>query len=168
MDLGKVMAIGLYPDRVVLMHAPSEGTPAQGIAKLSLMLTIQGLPKGTFPMRSILVLSNGKEHKNSEETTVTSLGSPTESINMQYRFTPFPVPMAGRFAIRVEIGPYTFEEELQVVQRDLRDSLEALTGLRLSATKPAGKKRTASASAVDAAVKSSKRGTAAPKRRKTA
>lgn len=119
MQMGRITAIGLYPDRTVVMHVPTSksGGPAH-IAKLTLLLTVKGLSVGRHMVDSMIVFPDGAGGLAAQRTEVT-LDREGAAINLLMSFMPFPVLASGEFQLRVTAKGYQAEASFWIVQRDL-------------------------------------------------
>ena len=127
MQLGRIMAIGLYPDRVIVMHrpadAPADAVPALG--RLALLLTVKGLPPGEHEVATTIVFPKGTGEMKSQGARV-QVDDAGGAINLQMAFSSFPVSAEGEFTLRVELAGCTIEEHFWILHRDLTAALEHL------------------------------------------
>ena len=150
MQMGRITAIGLYPDRTVVMHVPT-GSPdgPQNLNKLTLLLTVKGLPSGQHDVDSTIIFPSGKGQMSSNNVQI-NIDRPEEPLNLLMSFTPFQVLAPGEFKLRVTIPGFVAEQSFRIVQRDLTGELMTLanprqlapsTPMRLSQPKPTVRKK---------------------------
>jgi len=143
---GKMMAMGIYADRVILLHvAPnhSPGGPAPALAKLHLMLTMKGLPSGEHDAHAVIEFPDGALGPKVRPLRVTVLpGLPASVI---FGFVPFPMPQEGQYILRLRIADNTIENQFTVRYAQMTPEVAAAAGLPFSVTPPAARKGVASA-----------------------
>lgn len=120
---GKPVAFGLYPDHVLVLNVPpgmpskiNDATPA-ALNGLSILITIVGLEPGERTVTPSLLLPNGKQGPQ-QIVPMQLLVKPGGAANLTFRFTPFVVPQAGKYVLKVPIDgeEVTFTFEVRIVQ----------------------------------------------------
>lgn len=126
MQLGRIMAVGLYPDRVIVVHHAAEvPIGSTQISRLSLLLTVRGLPAGRHLAESTILFPNGKGQLDSRGAPISVQAE--RPINLMMAFAPFPVAAPGEFKLRVRVSGFEVEVSFWIVYRDLTSELAAMT-----------------------------------------
>lgn len=126
MQLGKIMAVGLYPDRVIVMHCPPGANfESTHIRSLALLMTLKGLPVGEHEIHMTIEFPNGKG-KMEARNSPAIVDRTDASINLMMAFMPFPVVGTGQFTVRASTSGYSAEQHFWVTSRDLTKELAGL------------------------------------------
>lgn len=116
---GKILTVGLYADRVVVVQDVPDPTPASepnihtAIASLSLMLSFVGIAPGERTVEPQLLLPDGSLGLQQIRPAKIEFGS-TGSANLVFKFTPFLVPQAGLYKVRLSIDEIPIEVSFEV------------------------------------------------------
>lgn len=104
---GKVLAVGLFTDRVVVLR-PGQGAPEATAEtpyahELSLLLMLKDLPPGKHVSR--MTVSPPGANKPPVELRLPELELPAgQSANLIVKLAPLLVPRAGDFEVNVHVG----------------------------------------------------------------
>ena len=85
--MGKTMAVGIYADRTILAHVPDHPPPVgvPALAKLHMMLTIQGLPPGEHDAQAQILYPDGSVAPRISPVKVSVM--PGRSANLVFGFS---------------------------------------------------------------------------------
>ncbi len=116
---GKLMALGLYADNVVLINREAKQLEAlsQGakpaLDKLALLLTIRGLPAGEHTIVPRVLLPDGQE----QGTLIEPFSFPIRedrSVNFIFNLAPFVIPQYGDYTLSASVGDFVIDEKFTI------------------------------------------------------
>jgi hypothetical protein len=145
---GKVLAVGLFPDRVVLLNLPADAPePSVDVPfafDLDLLITLTG-PQEEPVACDVRVLAPGAA------PPVANLHAPSlqiaggSSTNIASKLRPLLVPQAGLFTVEVTCGDQTLRDSFEVRLKRVASSREPLppdsAPARAAAAKPKPRRR---------------------------
>ena len=116
----KVLIVGAYPDRVIILNMPrldglkpTLATPI-GIPKLCAMVTVKGLLPGAVRIVPRLIYPGGISSDLQFGSIESVLPENQDSANFLLAFTPFPVVGSGKYAVEFEVQGHTVHEEFEL------------------------------------------------------
>lgn len=114
---GKILAVGMYTDRVLQMASEGNLQPTAdmpfGMASLTLVLTIMDLVPGQHEVQLSLKDPNGKEYAAKLPARLLVI-RPGGSANIVMQFVPFIVPSFGRFELEASVAGQVGRESFEV------------------------------------------------------
>ena len=137
---GKTMAVGIYADRVISLHVAPNHPPgfAHALAKLHMMVTMQGLPSGEQEVQAEIVFPDGT--RGPKVRPVRILVLPEQSATVIFGFVPFPMAQEGRYLLSLHVAGKTVENHFTVMHATMQPEAAAAAGLPFSVTPAAAPK----------------------------
>lgn len=119
MENQKLLAIGLYPDRVVVLNAtsvkstpPSPDSPSV-LEALSFMLCVRGIEPGRRAYSLEVIGPSGKA-TGAIAPPQTGVVPPNAPLNLAFRFAPYIVTALGKHVVRLTVDGVVLDSDFEV------------------------------------------------------
>lgn len=114
---GKTLAVGLFADRVVVMHVAADAAPPSAAlpygCDLALLLTLTSAPAGPLQGQLRVIPPGAGEPVAAIEFNAVA-GGPGLSVSVMTRLRPLLVPQAGTYTVEVTAAGQTLASSFEV------------------------------------------------------
>lgn len=104
---GKMLAVGMYPDRTIVLQVPAETSPPSNeqpyASDLSILLTLQDVPDGQHDSHVVIrPPGDGEPSQPLRLPTIKAVSG--KSLNVIVNLKPLVIPSAGRYGVELHVG----------------------------------------------------------------
>ena len=112
---GKVMLMGLYPDKIFILSVPPEAPQGAQmmVPTLAVLASIIEAPTGDYEIRPELLLPDESPYPMDLGVKRVHIHS-GKSVNAVFKFAPFVFTSFGVFTFRIHIADQVFEAKIEM------------------------------------------------------
>lgn len=121
LQTGKVMAMGLYTDKVMVLtvpaHAPEPSKEQPYAIALALLLCVTDLPAGEYKAEFSIELPSGGVLQNLPFPAARYPVNGAEAFNLILKFAPFMAPEVGTYTLLGRVGDVDFRHTFELREK---------------------------------------------------